>query len=118
MAELILNLFSVTITTLNLGVAINLSFTPKIKKWVSVLVFMLPGILLNYVFSYSALVYEQLSKYAFFSAIKALSLTVFFLLYFLLVFKEKTSHKIIGFLIFQVMVAVSEFCYAFLINLF
>ncbi len=118
MAELILNLFSVTITTLNLGVAINLSFTPKIKKWVSVLVFMLPGILLNYVFSYSALVYEQLSQYAFFSAIKALSLTVFFLLYFLLVFKEKTSHKIIGFLIFQVMVAVSEFCYAFLVTLF
>lgn len=118
MAELILNLFSVTITTLNLGVAINLSFTPKIKKWVSVLLFMVPSVLLNYVFSYSAMVYEQLTRYAFFSAIKALSLTVFFLIYFLLGFKEKVGHKVIGFLVFQVLVAVSEFCYAFLVTLF
>ncbi len=118
MATLIFNIISVTLTTLNLGIAINLSFTPKLKKWVSVLLFMLPGILLNYIFSYSALVYEQLSQFALFSAIKALLLTVSFLLYFLLGFKEKTSHKVIGFLVFQVMVAVSEFAYAFVISLF
>ena len=118
MSTLIMNLISVTITTLNLGVAINLSYTPKLKKWVSVIVFMLPGILLNFIFSYSSYVYEHLSQYAFFSVIKALSLTVFFLLYFLLAFKEKVSHKVIGFLVFQVLVAVSEFGYAFIVTLF
>ena len=117
MATLMMNLISVTLTTFHLGIAINLSFTLKFKKWVSVVLFMLPGILLNFVFSYSAYVYEHLSQYAFFSAVKALSLTTFFLIYFLKMFKEKTSHKIIGFLVFQVLVAASEFVYAFFVTL-
>ena len=101
-------LFIMSITT-------NFVLTPKLKRIFSIFAFNIGMTIINVTFNYTPLFLEIGTKAHFLYGAKAVSITVFSLLYFLFLFKEKTGEKFKAFIIYQVVIAAADMFYGFFV---
>lgn len=91
----------------------NLVLTPRINRYLAIVVHNFCMIAINLCFNYTPLFLEIGVQTHFLYAAKAIVSTIFFLLYYLLMFKEKTVDKIKAFVLYQIVVAVADVFYGF-----
>lgn len=117
-SELFLNIASYVLSfsvLFIMSITTNFVLTPKLKRILSIFSFNIGMTVINVAFNYTPLFLEIGTKAHFLYGAKAVSITVFSLLYFLCLFKEKTGEKFKAFIIYQVVIAAADMFYGFFV---
>lgn len=103
-------------TSLPMSFVFTKVLTPKINNILTALIFSAGLTFLNYLFNFSSGFESLIPDYSLRMNIKVFSVPVFWILYFILLFKEPLKKRLFTFLITSVINFLTEICAAFVIS--
>ena len=105
---IVLDILCMFLSTISIGYAFSKPLTSKLNRILTVLLYAVPLVTINYLFNFSNLVEILIPDYNTRMNIKMIALPICWILYFVFLFKDSIKRKLFVFIVMAVSNAVCE----------